>query len=370
MTQGKSEALPAHLRSLTSLRFFAALMVVVLHTATRFDAISGLRLVSGAGYAGVTFFFVLSGFVLTWSHRLGDSAGGFYWRRFARIYPLHLLTLVLAIGIAVVVGPSTNWVALPFALTLTHAWFLSPDIRYSFNGPSWSLSCEAFFYGLFPLALGPVLARVRRSPYKPVLAVVGALVLVAGALAVTEPTSKLGWLLYSLPAYRFGEFLIGMMLAAAMQRGWRPLWSLRQAIVVVVGSYAVLMAITDFALGNPERLPYFVADLWMLPAFLVLIAAGAASDIGGAEGALQSSWLVRLGRWSFALYLVHELLLRLMQPVADRIGTLSAAGLAVGTIALAVLISGALHEWFETPLERRLRRMTQARPEPVAERVS
>lgn len=83
-----------HLPSLTGLRFFAASMVVLLHAAQRFDPISGMTHVVGFGYIGVSFFFMLSGFILAWTAREVDSPMQFYWRRFARVWPLHALTWV------------------------------------------------------------------------------------------------------------------------------------------------------------------------------------------------------------------------------------------------------------------------------------
>jgi peptidoglycan/LPS O-acetylase OafA/YrhL len=71
------------LDSLTGLRFFAALAVVLVHVGGQFATARWLLTVESYGYAGVSFFFVLSGFVLTWSHR-EQSAGRFWWRRFAR----------------------------------------------------------------------------------------------------------------------------------------------------------------------------------------------------------------------------------------------------------------------------------------------
>src|SRR5947208_9971420 len=86
----------ARLDALTGLRFWFAFLVVMHHSLEHWF---GPRVypVADFGYIGVDFFFVLSGFVLTWSWRPELRARRFWWHRFARIWPLHLTTLVLAV---------------------------------------------------------------------------------------------------------------------------------------------------------------------------------------------------------------------------------------------------------------------------------
>jgi peptidoglycan/LPS O-acetylase OafA/YrhL len=69
--------------------------------------------VIGLGYTGVAFFFVLSGVVLAWSHKAGDTKKSFYWRRFARVWPLHALMTALAVPLILLSGGSTPWEPLP-----------------------------------------------------------------------------------------------------------------------------------------------------------------------------------------------------------------------------------------------------------------
>ena len=85
-----------NLRRLTSLRAFAALAVFGIHAGSAFGWPLWQRLF-GLGYAGVGFFFVLSGFVLTWATRPTTRPQVFWWRRFARIYPAY-------IGVGVIAG--------------------------------------------------------------------------------------------------------------------------------------------------------------------------------------------------------------------------------------------------------------------------
>ncbi|WP_178996920.1 acyltransferase family protein [Paenarthrobacter nitroguajacolicus] len=352
------------MRSLTGLRFFAAMMVVLLHAAQRFDPIHGLTSVVGFGYAGVSFFFMLSGFILAWTSRDADTARQFYWRRFARVWPLHALTTGMAIVVALLVGLPLLWPALTAILTLVQAWFPGPDIKYAFNGPSWSLSCELFFYLLFPWLIKVLMRRQRIL--STAIAVGAVMVAVAGACAMLFQPEHLGFLLYTMPAFRLGEFVIGILLAIALQRGWRPRISMMQAVLGTLIMYGMLALAANLVLHDVARLPYFVADLWMMPGCAAIIAAGAAGDLRGDRGIIRSAPVVRLGQWSFALYLVHELILKASEPLVDDLDSTSATVVAVVVIVLSVVASGGLYVWFERPMERRLRAWVAPKQEVTA----
>src|SRR3954454_23635049 len=139
---------PSRLDALTGLRFWFAFLVVVHHSLQHWFG-NRVYPVADFGYIGVDFFFVLSGFVLTWSWRPEVSAGRFWWNRVARIWPLHLTTLVLAVVAGV--GVAISGVALVPNLLLVQAWWPQQHVYFGFNAVSWSLSCEVFFYLCFPV---------------------------------------------------------------------------------------------------------------------------------------------------------------------------------------------------------------------------
>ena len=151
-----------NLPSLTALRFFAAALVALFHGSMSVTG-SGADGIVRFGYVGVTFFFVLSGFVLTWTWKPDASPRQFYLRRFARVYPAHLLTalIALSLGLLGVISVDASPVSVPLNLSLLQSWVPDYAVTYSLNGPSWSLSDEIFFYAVFPLLVGWV-GRPRR----------------------------------------------------------------------------------------------------------------------------------------------------------------------------------------------------------------
>jgi peptidoglycan/LPS O-acetylase OafA/YrhL len=326
------------LPSLTGLRFFAAALVVVVHVGHLFSP--AVAEITDHGKVGVSFFFLLSGFILTWSASPGDTVGRFYRRRAARILPLHWVTWAFAL---LVVMPVRDVTEAPqdsaASFLLLQAW--TPGTTYATNGVAWSLSCELFFYALFPLLL-PVFQRMtarRRLQF----AAAAALAVVAAGLVVPSLFA-----VYIFPPVRLGEFVLGIVLALAMRDGWRPAWSLRGAVLLATIATAV-----TFAPGAPAA-PTAVA-VTLLP-FLALIASAARADIettDGVYGVLGRPLLVRLGEWSFALYMTHTLVIRLFVDVVDT--QAARAALLPALVAACVLVSGACFTWIERPLERRLR---------------
>lgn len=328
--------------------------VVLYHLRIYVPQISDALAVFGYGFTGVTFFFILSGFVLAWSHRSDVRSGRFYWNRFARIWPLHMLTMIASIWIPSLSATSSASIsAVPFVVTLTQAWIPGSPFLTSFNGVSWSLSCEAFFYLLFPL-LFRKLDNQRQVAWV-AGGVLVALALVGVSLSSFASSSVADYLLGTMPLYRLGEFLLGMCLATVMKRGWRPGFRLVHAIGLSAISTGSLTMLSLIFMGTSGGLPVIYANLAMVPGFLAVISASASRDLSGSSGRFASRALVRLGQWSFALYLVHELVLRVVRPLVTERPLGDAVMAAVIVIFASIALSGLLHEFVEKPAEKWLR---------------
>src|SRR6476620_1599615 len=150
MTRDVGVEHPRKLDSLTALRFIAAAAIVVHHSADNFgfSAQPGGRFLLGQA---VSFFFVLSGFILTYVYPRLDSRTArrrFWLARFARVWPAHfaafvVLWLVLQRPQRFPTGVSTWWLGL-LNVMLVHAWVPVWNVFFSFNAVSWSISTEVF----------------------------------------------------------------------------------------------------------------------------------------------------------------------------------------------------------------------------------
>ncbi|WP_405392138.1 acyltransferase [Streptomyces sp. NBC_01102] len=352
----------SRLPSLTGLRFVAVLFVFAFHasleapfTNTGFGQ-GYADATANAGWLGVSFFFVLSGFVLTWSARTRDTTPGFWRRRAAKIYPLHIITWAAALVLLATAGtPAQLRQALP-NLFLVHTWFPDRDVFSSLNDVSWSLSCEVFFYLLFPFLLRK--ARRIKADHLWMWAAVTALLVPAlpllSELLPDSPPLPFGsgsvwqfWFAYVLPVGRLLEFCFGIFLARMLLSG--------RTIPVPVLPAAALVVIT-YAISLQLPFLYGLTSVTVVPVGL-LIAAVAQKDIRGAESVLAHPVAVRLGEWSFAFYLVHRLLLQHGHRLLGEGRTWSTPtvfGLFAAAFALSLLISWALHVCVERPAMRLL----------------
>lgn len=337
---------------LTSLRFFAALVVVLHHVTRDLGELPGVTGFLSVGTAGVGFFFALSGFVLTWSYRPDDTRLAFYRRRFARIYPLHLVTFIIALVVVPAIGDKYSALEAVTNVTLLQAWAPWSDIHFGLNAPSWSLSCELFFYVLFPFFIGKLKTLSQSATLCAILTILTILPLIAGIITFAVPEAE-RYLLYVLPAYRVLGFLAGCLLANLMLEGWRPRMGLAAAILAVsvtfIAAYLLQRLVPTVGHG--------VEDAMLLGPILLLIAAAADRDLARRPGFLTRRWLVRLGEWSFALYLTHWLLLEIVEhhvAVEDwsLLSRLVADALFVG---VSVALSALAYIAIERPLERLMR---------------
>jgi peptidoglycan/LPS O-acetylase OafA/YrhL len=279
------------------------------------------------GFVGVDVFFVISGFVITgmllreWAATGRIRFARFYRRRFTRLTPaLALMITVTMILTAVVIsplGPQEN-----AAFTAIGAMFLSANIvianvtggYFSVLAETnpllnvWSLSVEEQFYLGFPfvLVLGWVVARGRPArrfvPVAVVLAVLAGSFLLAlvdeGGLAFPGSQDALGF--YS-PVPRAWEFAIGAAaaLVLAHRRVVAPRVALLSGLAGVVGLAASLFLIT-------EATPF--PGVWtLLPTLstLLLIVAGWLSGDNIVTRSLETRPMVRIGDWSYSIYLWH-----------------------------------------------------------------
>ena len=328
------------LHRLTALRAFAALAVFGFHTREKFHWSLG-KSAFGLGYSGVAFFFVLSGFVLTWSTRPGSRASTFYLRRFARIWPMHLVTAVAA---AFAYGTGSA-IAVAENLLLVHAWDPRGSVHYSLDTPSWSLSVEAFFYALWPLAA--LLAHRAWGRFA------AATVVVFGVeAAVTAWLASDGYAhasaAYVSPPLRLGEFLLGVAMAVAVQRGRGPRVPVWLAVVAVFVSLVLVQPLLAFP----------VADYALVPSYALLIWAAAKADLAGGRSLLGHPWLVYAGKVSFCFYLVHD---PVMSAVARAHLGQPPAVLAAVSLVLAGGIAALCMHLIEHPAQRWITRTAAGR---------
>lgn len=288
-----------NLKPLTAMRFFAAMWVVAFHFTPSLGI--GMPTLVAKGYLGVELFFVLSGFIL--SHVYMEAFGErrfiysqFLWARLARIYPVHLATLVslgLLIGAAMLMGMNAGehvlvWSSLPAQLTLTQAWGLAS--MGGWNHPSWSISAEWFAYLAFPLfAAGfwPLRRRPRLAVGLAVLLLIGLNIGFEHLAGFPLTRATILWgALRIVPCFALG-CSIWLLWRADLIR------SASNAVVALAASLGAI--VVTLMVGGPDWL-----SVSLFGALILCLASLTSAGSRLLSGAL---W-VYLGEVSFAVYMV------------------------------------------------------------------
>ncbi len=330
------------IRALTGLRFFAALYVFVFHVHIRWP-LPGREPINqfiSQGALGVTLFFILSGFILThvYGHDEIDAVWlrGFALKRFARIYPIYALSLLLVLPFLIVRPAGQSLVLFVSDALLLQAWF--PQLALEWHGSSgWTIGAEAFFYLCFPVLL-LLLRNAGRRGILLFLAVAWAWSVFPG-----QVHSLFGgdWrTVYAMPLMRLGEFAVGV--GACLFIGRYPV---RLPGAGLLGALAI-----TYLAAFGWRYPAYVGHNWIIVPLFVLLIAQLSTEQSRLAACLGSRILVLLGEASYAFYLMQ---IPLFYYLSSRTLTgtwLLCFALVVVNAVLAVVV----HVSVEKPLRARL----------------
>jgi peptidoglycan/LPS O-acetylase OafA/YrhL len=317
---------------LDGLRAVAALSVLAFHV--RLPGFHG-------GFIGVDVFFVLSGFLITRLLRAEATTSGridlkaFAARRAARLLPALLITVVAVVATLPLLFPAAD----PWAESVLPLLYLSDFSRAFYRTPdamqhTWSLAVEVHFYMLWPLV---VLAFRGASDRTFALAML-ALFAVATAWRIIVFGASDDW---ARVYYAFDTRLSGLVIGSALAAiSWCP--ERRQADALAAASgVALLICAGSLRLGKAAAMTWggIVVDVAAAVLILALLVPGS-----GAARLLAWPPLVRVGLWSYALYLWHYPIARLARANLD-----SVSAFAV-TAAVALPLAWLTYEYLELPI--------------------
>jgi len=313
-------------QSLTPFRFIAAFIVVIFHFGGNTQLAQLAPNILTAGSQMVSFFFVLSGFVMVQAYaKKGRLQRRDYWlSRIARIAPVYLLALLLA-ALFMSKPALNNAFSLALNITFLQAWL--PPYPLSFNGPSWSLSVEMFLYLLFPFTL-TYIKNSRLSP--PNLMAIAAVFWVAcqailGALLSSDfyqgfPSASFD-LIHYFPPGHLSSFLLGVTggyFAIKKDKTLPPI----ESLIFIAGSLALVLAALHYKSLYSSQAG-FSAPLhgsFFAPFFLLFIIAIAIAD-PTLSRPLRAKPLLLLGEISYGLYIlqspIHHIYMKYLSKTLD-----------------------------------------------------
>lgn len=325
-------------------RFVAALGVFIFHLKLIDTGISPAW--NGSYGLFVDMFFILSGFVISYSYP-SDARGvaaysRFMIRRIARIYPLHLLSLlifVVLIGVGLERTARSTPVDFLYNLLLLQAWGVTNHL--SFNSPSWSISAEFFCYLAFPLLM--LLARKVQPIVLGAIVAALYLVLAHGHLPIWQERSQMYGANFDYGMLRaLPSFLNGILLAILfrMSHPYRH----KRMIFAGIGTFGLSVLVL-----NVFAKPDLAIVLFSCAILLTAVGESAFKQFPGAR------LLGRLGNTSYAIYMLHDaVLIAVFKPLwtwlglrPDQFGLFALACCVVLTV-----IADRTYAYFENPARR------------------
>lgn len=384
---------------LTSIRFFAALHIFLYHLygAHKTDPAGiGLPILDRIpawlgwlfqhGYASTSLFFLLSGFILAYVYVGADGKPTVPYRdfliaRLTRVYPLHIVALLLITPAAITIGmdaPHHTFFGQPISpvlftgiggflcLTLTQAWF--PEYALSWNFPTWALSVVLFFYIVFlPLARW-IAGLTRRTQWLllllcPVISLLPSLLYIR-THRVEEPNSFGMEFLMRSPLLWLPHFLMGLLLARVhtitrYDAGWRDR---SKPTHFSAGDLSALILLCIFVaddavlsrwLGLFSHTPLLYLRHGLLAPLFLILVYDLARERGFTARILSVPLLQRLGDTSFSLFIL-QLPVRILS--APLVPPTLHSGLRLLLLILAAVFCSLLSvNYFEKPVARALR---------------
>jgi peptidoglycan/LPS O-acetylase OafA/YrhL len=302
-----------------------------------------------------------------WSYNSEVGPALYIYRRLTRIYPLHLLCLAVSIAAYAATGITfggyigTAWGTVA-NLLLIHAWIPGhPHVRQAWNGVSWTLSIEFFFYLTVPY----LFPRIVRTLPSRLFVVIGATWIVfLGTVLIAQSRNWSAFLDFCMyhPVPRMLEFIAGAAGAQAVKSGWKYRSRAISALLMVTPVLIYCMAVPESLRCPP------LMTLLLIPGAILVIVATANVDIAQIRTWTTTPLLIFLGDSSYALYMTHAILLRLFMICLFLITTPAQISINKGElctisfVVLAVCLSVVVHERIEVPIRYRLIRAINVAP--------
>ncbi|MES2391524.1 MAG: acyltransferase [Acidobacteriota bacterium] len=360
------------LPALTSVRFFAAIYVIVFHfeLQSSLNSFPLLQQFILSGYTGVTLFFVLSGFILAYNYSSRSSAKNFWIARFARVYPVYFISLILALLLLAIGHRIPHPMALAthslLSFALIQSWIQNSGNMI--NPPSWTLSVEAFFYALFPILI--LFAHRIRMRWFLVLQIFYLLLLcLPWLLAAAHHPSPFAQGIFDqyegvFAPFRLNTFFVGVWIGVQYRRSVEgrpgPLSGSRHRRILTLALVAGAIGSLILLCLGPQQVAPPIRTTLLTYTFGWLL-------VGLAENRsrfLNSHVMQMGGEISYGMYILHYPIGLVLEHVLRPFHLSPVENLP---LFLSILIFAAYltFRWFEVPARLFLRRTLTGKPVPV-----
>ena len=307
------------IRTLQSLRFFFIILVVLSHyIGSSFDF---------GGECGVSFFFMLSGFVLSLAYSERIAKGSFSTKPFVvkqwiKIYPLHILTFIVMFALDIRLEKYCDIMAVIANILLLQSWVPADSFYFVANSPSWFLCDILFFYVVF----SSLNKYILRSDNRKLLAISLVVILLYICMMFVLPTYLVNPILYANPLTRLLDFIVGIILYKLYISdngiALRDKLNGKSFLTVSLMELSVILLVVITAIVYPH-LPQRVRTVsifWLAIPLFIFFFAMTDKHSGVISRFLQGKTMLWLGNISFSIYIIHAPVLRIFNSISVHTG--------------------------------------------------
>ncbi len=323
------------LNALTGTRGIAAIMVVIFHFGGAYFPFNLIPALFSTGYMAVSYFFVLSGFVLYIS-RQQTSWLSFLVRRIVRIAPAYLIALLIFVIVYIIYKPPVPS-ALPKQIVITALMIQSffPDYVLKLNSPGWSVSVEFFFYIVFPL----MLLFCNKKGLFVMLTIIAFLISQSIHLYYFRNIDPLtGSGIFFNPLMHLSQFMTGIC-GGMLFEGSGKVYARNKILPVLLSALLIFML-----LYKPDSLSYQAGLI--SPLFMLLILSIA---VNGSKW-LSYPFMVFLGEISYGIYIYQLPIFKATGYYFDRNFHWSGQGIFWVSFVVLIIVSTLSYYFVEQPL--------------------
>lgn len=343
------------LEQLTFTRFIAVIAIVVYHFGTDVFPFNHVLVASifRSSYAGVSYFYILSGFVMiiAYNKRAGQGINRlqYYKNRFARVYPVYLLALLLIIVFYIIDKRIFTGTEIGLSVFALQAWI--PPYPLSLNTPAWSLSVEILFYILFPFLFDKVYHTI---PLKKITVFVFIFWMITQVLFNTllfssyykDYPSTIHDLLFYFPIMHLSSFLAGNVAGLYFVKRVNPMQSKNGLLI--------LMLIVTLIITYNLKIPVNFQDGALAVIFVPFIYCLSLNQ-GLTARICKLRLFIFLGEISYGIYILQKPVFKFGREYIGEIGITNAGTQFYCITLLLILLSAVSYLYIETPLKKKIK---------------
>lgn len=327
---------------------------------------------------GVSIFFVLSGFLSFYSHSTDNSEVSiknnfnFMWVRIKKLYPLHILTMILAILLELITMINSEFTVRTIMgligkiflnVILIQAWVPNSDINTSLNGVAWYLSVTVFLYYMFPYLRKVILNK--KNFYLMIscvaLIVIEWLICIPVIYLLGSESKVYIWFMYCFPLFRLGDFYVGCCLGKYYLEMPPISSNVGKASLIEMLLIIFMVGVFDFEKNKHTSLILLAFHNWTtvyIPLAAMLVYLFVKKE-GIITKCLTNKALIYIGNISAYTFLIHYIFIKYFYAVKSYLDIkLSFLGMCVVIIGEFVLtiFASELYKRYENIVFRRVLR--------------